>query len=47
MDGDDAGRQSAEANASILAKHVYVRLVELPEGAKPDSVPDHYLDKFR
>lgn len=47
MDGDDAGRKAAEANASILAKHVYVRLVELPEGEKPDSVPDRYLDKFR
>lgn len=47
LDGDDAGRLASAANASILAKYIYVRIVELPEGEKPDSVPDDFLDGFR
>lgn len=47
LDGDEAGRAAAKENAHILAKHVYVRTIELPDGEKPDTVSEDFLKQFR
>ena len=46
LDGDDAGRQAIPEAANILSQHVYVRTVSLPDGEKPDSVPESFLQQF-
>lgn len=46
-DGDTAGRAGMATSLPILAKQVYVRTIELPEGMKPDSMPEAYLERLR
>ena len=46
LDGDEAGRAAAKENAHILAQHVYVRTIELPDGEKPDTVSEDFLKQF-
>jgi len=47
LDGDDAGRTASKENAHILAQHVYVRTLELPDGEKPDTVSEGFMKQFR
>jgi len=47
LDGDKAGREAAPDAAFVLSQHVYVRTLELPEGAKPDTVSEDFLNQFR
>jgi len=37
-DGDDAGRGGASQNAACLMHKVFVRAIDLPDGAQPDSL---------
>jgi len=46
LDGDDAGRSAAKENAHILAQHVYVRTIEMPDDEKPDTVSEDFLKQF-
>jgi DNA primase len=38
MDGDAAGRKAADMVAPALARGFPTRLVDLPEGAEPDTL---------
>jgi DNA primase len=38
MDGDEAGRKAADVVAPLLARAYPTRIVDLPEGAEPDTV---------
>lgn len=40
MDGDGAGREAQEKIVSRLARRLYVRAVELPDGSQPDTLPE-------
>lgn len=46
LDGDDAGREAAIAAAPILAEHVYTRILPLPDGVKPDDMPERFLKRL-
>lgn len=46
LDGDDAGREAASAAAPILAEHVYTRILPLPDGVKPDDMPESFLKRL-
>ena len=43
LDGDEAGRKAAPAVAAALARHWWVRIVELPDGMEPDTLPQEKL----
>jgi DNA primase len=47
LDGDDAGRKAIPEVVTTLARKVYVRTIELPEGIKPDTMSVEYLDRLR
>jgi len=47
LDGDEAGRAAAPEAAFVLSQHVYVRTMGLPDGVKPDTVSDDFLNQFR
>lgn len=47
FDGDAAGRAGMATSLPILASQVYVRTIELPEGMKPDTMPESYFDRLR
>jgi len=47
LDGDMAGREAAPDAAFVLSQHVYVRTMELPDGVKPDTVSEDFLNQFR
>lgn len=47
LDGDEAGRAAAPEAAFVLSQHVYVRTMELPDGVKPDTVSEDFLNQFR
>lgn len=47
LDGDAAGRAGVVTSLPVLAKQVYTRVIELPEGMKPDVMPELYLDRLR
>ena len=47
LDGDEAGRKAAPEAAFVLSQHVYVRTMELPDGVKPDTVSEDFLNQFR
>ena len=44
MDGDAAGRKAAENIVPRLARHWWVRMVELPDGTQPDTVEQGELE---
>lgn len=43
LDGDDAGRKAATEIAPVLARRFWVRIAELPDSTKPDTVPEETL----
>ena len=43
MDGDPAGREAQAANVARLARRLYVRAVDVPEGSQPDTLPEAEL----
>lgn len=43
LDGDHAGRQAAADIAARLVHHLYVRVVELPDGQQPDLLSSEQL----
>jgi DNA primase len=44
LDGDQAGREAAEAIADRLQRVVFsVKTVELPDGVQPDHLPESDL----
>jgi DNA primase len=47
FDGDDAGRQGAAEALSLIGQHVYVRALSLPDGEKPDTMPETWFDRLR
>ena len=46
LDGDEAGRNALPEVVDVLARQVYVRALELPEGEKPDSMDESWLDRL-
>lgn len=40
MDGDEAGKKAQEDIAARLMKKVFVRVIELPDGAQPDKLTE-------
>lgn len=47
LDGDEAGRLARPAFASEISKVAYVRTLELPDGVKPDTMDDEWLDRIK
>ena len=47
LDGDEEGRNATPEALNMLGRHLYVRTLELPEGDKPDSMPESILDELR
>jgi DNA primase len=43
LDGDRPGREGAGKILPRLAAHFFVRVVNLPDGAQPDTVPEQFL----
>jgi DNA primase len=43
LDGDQAGRTAVPEIAARLARHWWVRIIDLPEGAEPDTLPQETL----
>lgn len=46
-DGDEGGQTGALDAAAKLSAHLYVRRITLPDGVKPDTMTDDYLDRVR
>lgn len=46
MDGNDAGRTAAAAIAPRLARHVFVRIAELPDDEQPDTAAEETLTRL-
>jgi DNA primase len=46
LDGDRPGREATERLLPRLATDFFVRVVRLPDGAQPDTVPEQFLLKF-
>jgi DNA primase len=46
LDGDRPGREATERLLPRLATDFFVRVVRLPDGAQPDTVPEQFLQKF-
>jgi DNA primase len=43
LDGDAPGREATDELLPRLAKAFFVRVVSLPDGAEPDTVPEQFL----
>jgi DNA primase len=43
LDGDRAGREATGELLPRLAAHFFVRVIDLPDGAQPDTVPEQFL----
>jgi DNA primase len=43
LDGDAPGRQATEELLPRLARCFFVRVIDLPDGAEPDTVPEQFL----
>ena len=43
LDGDEAGRKAAPEIAATLAAHWFTRIVTVPEGEEPDTLPQEEL----
>jgi DNA primase len=43
LDGDTPGREASNELLPRLAKPFFVRVVDLPDGAQPDTVPEQFL----
>jgi DNA primase len=46
LDGDRPGREATERLLPRLATDFFVRVVHLPDGAQPDTVPEQFLLEF-
>ena len=46
LDGDKAGREASLEIAGRLARHCFVRIVELPDGKQPDRVEEEMLNSI-
>ena len=46
MDGDEAGRFGAEKAVNDLAGRIFVRRIDLPEGVKPDTMGQEWIDQL-
>lgn len=40
LDGDKPGRDAASEILRRLARHFFVRMLELPEGTQPDTIAE-------
>lgn len=47
LDGDEGGRKATSAILDILAREVYVRVKELPDGVKPDTMSEDLVEDLR
>ena len=47
LDGDEPGRDAVPPILDVLTRHVYVRNLVLPDGEKPDTMPEHRLNSLR
>lgn len=47
LDGDNAGKEATPEAVNILSHGVYVRVLELPEGVKPDTMSDDIIKSLR
>ncbi len=47
LDGDEGGREATPAAVDVLARQVYVRVLELPDGQKPDTMPMQAVEALR
>ena len=47
LDGDEAGRKGTIDALGKLSRSVYVRQVELPDGMKPDAMPESWFERLR
>ena len=47
FDGDEQGRSGSTAVVDTLSQHLYVRRFELPNGIKPDTMPDDWLTRLK
>ena len=47
MDGDEAGRLGAEKAVNDLAGRIFVRRIDLPEGVKPDTMGQEWIDQLK
>jgi DNA primase len=45
LDGDQPGREATGVLLPRLAAHFFVRVVTLPDGAEPDTVPEQFLSE--
>ena len=43
LDGDRPGREATDQLLPRLAARFFVRVVSLPDGAEPDTVPEQFL----
>jgi DNA primase len=46
FDGDEAGRKAASAVAGELARRIWVKIIECPEGLQPDRLPAEDLKRL-
>lgn len=46
FDGDAAGRMGAEKAVVSLSAHMFTRRLDLPEGVKPDTMDERWLDQL-
>ena len=47
MDGDPPGRQAQAEIVDRLARHLWIRGIELPDGADPDTMAEDVLSTLR
>ncbi len=47
FDGDEGGRSGIDQALPVLGRQVYARALELPEGEKPDSLPEAFFNALR
>ena len=47
FDGDDEGRAAASSATDKLASSFYVRRIDLPDGVKPDTMSEEYLQRIK
>lgn len=46
LDGDDAGRVAADAAVPTLSRYLYTRILQLPDGVKPDTMSAEFMKRL-
>ena len=46
LDGDDAGRAAADAAVPTLSRYLYTRILQLPDGVKPDTMSAEFMKRL-